>query len=150
MKTFLPYSLLLITILIALAGCSAEEPFAEEPFFSDGTEDRALERVSIEDAPQPQSMDAIAMESDISAADGAAGEGGDSKIEPSLPAQERIIVHTAYLTLVTDDVADTIGRVGDLAGGFGGWVVNSDRSSRHSGSIAVRVPAESLDEALAG
>ena len=149
MKTFLPYTLFLITILIALAGCSAEEPFAEESFFSDGAEDRALERVSIEDAPQPQTSEAmITKDSDGSATAGAADEGGDSKIEPSLPAQERIIVHTAYLTLVTDDVAVTIGRVGDLAGSFGGWVVDSDRSSRHSGSIAVRVPAESLDEAL--
>ena len=52
------------------------------------------------------------------------------------------------MSLVVDDVAHTVDSIANVASGLGGWVVNSDRSSRHSGSIAIRVPAQSLDEAF--
>ena len=52
------------------------------------------------------------------------------------------------MSLVVDDVAHTVDSIANVASGLGGWVVNSDRSSRHSGSISVRVPAQSLDEAF--
>ena len=73
---------------------------------------------------------------------------GGGKVQPAPLAQNRIIVHTARMSLVVDDVARTVNSVVDLAGELGGWVVSSDRSSRHSGAIAIRVPAESLDKAL--
>ena len=63
-------------------------------------------------------------------------------------AQNRIIVHTASMSVEVDDVARTIDGITTLAANLRGWVVNSDRSSRHSGSIAIRVPAGSLEEAL--
>lgn len=64
-------------------------------------------------------------------------------------AQSRIIVHTANIALVVEDVAQAVDGIANVAYGLGGWVVNSDRSSRHGGSIAVRVPAQSLDVAIA-
>lgn len=64
-------------------------------------------------------------------------------------AQSRIIVHTANIVLVVEDVARTVDGIASVAYDLGGWVVNSDRSSRHGGSIAVRVPAQSLDAAIA-
>ena len=67
-----------------------------------------------------------------------------SKIQPSMVAQNRIIIHTGDMTLVVDDVAGAVDRVTALAREFGGWVVSSDRSSRHSGSVSIRVPAQSL------
>ena len=73
---------------------------------------------------------------------------GGGKVQPAPLAQNRIIVHTARMSLVVDDVARTVNSVVDLAGELGGWVVSSDRSSRHSGAIAIRVPAEFLDKAL--
>ena len=72
---------------------------------------------------------------------------GGNLQSPPLP-QSRIVVHNARMVLVVDDVARTVDRIADVARGLGGWVVNSDRSSRHSGSIAVRVPAEALDDAF--
>ena len=73
---------------------------------------------------------------------------GSSKVQPAPLAQNRIIVHTARMSLVVDDVAHTVNSIADVARDLGGWVVNSDRSSRHSGSIAIRVPAQLLDEAF--
>ena len=62
--------------------------------------------------------------------------------------QGRIIVHTAKMSLVVDDVAYAVDRVAKVAGELGGWVVSSDRASRHTGAIAIRVPAQYLEEAL--
>ena len=68
------------------------------------------------------------------------------KVQPASPAQSRIIVHTARMSLVVDEVAATVDRIGDMAHSLGGWVVSSDRTSRNSGNIAIRVPAQSLEE----
>ena len=82
------------------------------------------------------------------AVDGPGGPGLASKIQPSMVAQDRIIVHTGHVTLVVDDVAQAVDRVTTLAVSRGGWVVGSDRSSRHSGSVSIRVPAQSLQDVL--
>ena len=50
--------------------------------------------------------------------------------------------------MVVDDVALTVSEIGDVAADLGGWVVSSDWTSRHSGAIAIRVPARSLSVAL--
>ena len=70
------------------------------------------------------------------------------RVQPALLPQNRIIVHTARISLVVDDVAQTVDSIADVAQGLGGWVVNSDRASKHSGSIAIRVPAQALDQAF--
>ena len=66
------------------------------------------------------------------------------KVQPSPATQNRIIVHTGNMFLVVDDVAGSVDRIIGMAREFGGWVVNADRSSRHRGFVAIRVPAESL------
>ena len=76
------------------------------------------------------------------------GPGVASKIQPSMVARERIIVHTGHVILVVDNVAVAVERVSALAVSYGGWVVGSDRSSRHSGSVSIRVPAQSLQDVL--
>ena len=74
--------------------------------------------------------------------------GPGSKAQPAPLPQSRIIVHTARISMVVDDVAQTVSQIGDVAADLGGWVVNSDWTSRHSGAIAIRVPAQSLSVAL--
>ena len=74
--------------------------------------------------------------------DQTAGEQG------TLVAQRRIIVRTVEMALEVPDVAESVDAVGDMADELGGWVVSSDRSRRHRGSISVRVPAERLDQAI--
>ena len=74
--------------------------------------------------------------------------GGSGRVQPALLSQNRIIVHTARISLVVDDVVATVDRIAGIAQGLDGWMVGSDRTSEHSGNIAIRVPAESLQEAL--
>ena len=74
--------------------------------------------------------------------DQTAGEQG------TLVAQRRIIVRTVEMALEVPDVAESVDAVGDMTEELGGWVVSSDRSRRHRGSISVRVPAERLDQAI--
>ena len=73
---------------------------------------------------------------------------GPGGVLPSLPAQQRIIVRTVDLRLTVSEVAAAVDAVAALAVASGGWVVNSDRSARHGGSIAIRVPAEALDDTI--
>ncbi len=84
------------------------------------------------------------------AARAAAGdEGGDGlNVQASPQPQTRVIVHTAYVSLVVVDVAGAVDWISGLAQALGGWVVSSDRTSLHNGAISVRVPASSLEDAL--
>ena len=59
----------------------------------------------------------------------------------ALVAQNRIIVRTVQLALEVDDVADSIEEISQSVQRDGGWVVSTDRSSKHYGFISVRVPA---------
>ena len=136
----------LVALLLVVAGCAGGEDSAQIQRSDRDTSESTLEE-PLEATPQPQATPMMEPQGP-QGAQGQEAADGSVKAQASLPAQDRIIVHTAYLSLVTDDVALAIGRVGDVAGRLGGWVVNSERSSRHSGSIAVRVPATSLDEAL--
>ncbi len=100
--------------------------------------------------PQPAATAAPAAAPDPGAEWEELGErlGGGGGVQPAPLPQSRIIVHTAHISLVVDDVIGTVDRIVGVARGLGGWVVSSDHTSEHSGSIAIRVPAESLDEAF--
>ena len=154
MKTILLAALVLTTFLFAMAGCAADEDSTNQSLLGYAPDSDQFEREGLEQpqqpqaTPSPQRVNFADAAFQVSQATGDTLGTDDFKVEPSIPSQDRIIVHTAYLSLVTDDVALTIGRVGDMASLLGGWVVNSERSSRHSGSVAVRVPAASLDDAL--
>lgn len=71
-----------------------------------------------------------------------------SEERAALVAQNRIIVRTVQLELEVDDVAESIEEIAQGAQTDGGWVVSTDRSSKHIGFIAVRVPAGKLDDTL--
>ena len=71
-----------------------------------------------------------------------------SEEQAALVAQNRIIVRTVNLELEVDDVAESIEEIAQGAQRDGGWVVGTNRSSKHIGFIAVRVPAAKLDDTL--
>ena len=76
-------------------------------------------------------------------------QAGDfSEERAALVAQNRIIVRTVHLNLEVDDVVDAIEEISKSTQRDGGWVVSTERGSKHYGFIAVRVPAEKLDSAL--
>jgi hypothetical protein len=68
----------------------------------------------------------------------------------SVPA-ERMVIYSAYLSLVVEDVSASIAQIGNLATSFGGYVVNSSVSGEQTrlyGSISFRVDAARFNEAL--
>ena len=84
----------------------------------------------------------------------AAATGGDfavpsyQQIQAAVSAQDRIIVRTVGMTLVVSQVAQVVDDIGRVARDLGGWVVSSDRSSKHAGFVAIRVPAQALEDAV--
>lgn len=75
-------------------------------------------------------------------------EVGFSEERAALVAQKRIIVRTVNLELEVDDVGESIKEIAQGAQRDGGWVVSTNRSSKHIGFITVRVPAAKLDDTL--
>ena len=65
-----------------------------------------------------------------------------------LATQRRIIVYTVDMTLEVADVAASVDEVGALAQQMGGWVVSTSRAEKHRGFVAIRVPADRLDEVV--
>ena len=102
--------------------------------------------------PAPQVMAATMMADDTTTSVGAAAEFADGPVaqfseeQAALVAQKRIIVRTVNMGIVVANVSDAIAEIGRAAAAQGGWVVGTDRSSTHSGFIAVRVPASMLDD----
>ena len=66
----------------------------------------------------------------------------------TLVRQQRIVVRTMDMGLVVDGIQASMDRVASIAASMGGWTVSSERSNDFLGRIAVRVPAERLDEAI--
>ncbi len=79
-----------------------------------------------------------------------AATAGESSERPvaSLVAQQRIIVRTVDMGIVVEDVTAAIEAATNIAREMGGWLVSSEHSLKHQGSVSVRVPAGSLDDAI--
>ena len=154
-----------VAIVALVSGCGASESDgindAEEwkwASTSDTTEESsglAMEEPIPEPAMTMDVDDSMEMEEEAAAyedfVDEALNSGGDGEelaAELVSYAQNRIIVHTARMSLVVEGVAESIDRVAGIAMELEGWTVSSDRTSRHTGTVVVRVPAGSLDEAL--
>lgn len=82
-----------------------------------------------------------------------AGSGGlfqnaplSAEAQSPVEAQNRIIVRTVDMGIIVLDVPRTVDEVLATTRSHGGWQVSSDRSRTHKASLAVRVPAERLDE----
>ncbi len=77
-----------------------------------------------------------------------AGDGGTQDHVAQLATQRRIIVYTVDVTLEVADVAASVDTIGALAQQMGGWVVSTNRAEKHRGFVAIRVPADRLEEAV--
>ena len=73
---------------------------------------------------------------------------GLSRVQQSFLAQDRVIVHTASMALAVANVAQAMEGITGVVTRLGGWVVSAERGTASHGSIAVRVPAASLNDAL--
>ena len=85
----------------------------------------------------------------VDASTGANGPSANGEVA-TLVRQQRIVVRTVDMSLVVaGGIQASMDRVASVADSMGGWTVSSERSDDFSGRIAVRVPAERLDEAVA-
>ena len=66
--------------------------------------------------------------------------------QASVRPQNRIIVRTVDMGIIVPDVPRAAEEILTTTRNYGGWQVTSDRSRTHRASLAVRVPAERLDE----
>ena len=97
----------------------------------------------------PGAVDPAAAANGSSDAAAAANGSSDNGEVATLVRQRRIVVRTVDMGLVVSGIQASMDGVATVAHGMGGWIVSSERSNDFSGSIAVRVPAERLDEAIA-
>ena len=102
----------------------------------------AMMEVSADVGPAPPAAPAAAK------VQAATAEESSERPVASLVAQQRIIVRTVDLGLVVEDVTAAIEAASNIARDMGGWLVGSEHSQKHRGSVSVRVPANSLDDAI--
>ena len=144
--TLIVLSVMLVAVLSgSVAACgSSEESSAPAPAPAPArqvSEQQAQSPASAPAAPAP----AAAMEQ----AQGPAGF-DLNRVQTALVQQQRVIIRTVDLELVVEDVARSIDEIAAVARQFGGWIVSSERTSKHDAFVSVRVPAQALDEAVFG
>ena len=71
-----------------------------------------------------------------------------ASVQAAFVQQERIIVRTVDMELTVENVAESVDAVGEVAREYNGWLVGADRSATHRGRVSIRVPAQSLDDAV--
>ena len=144
-----------VVVFVGCAGGDESEEFAapsEVQFVSLGDADESITPktagAGLSDAP-PAAPAAAAAATPPAAKAAEEDEAGDGlKVQASPMVQTRVIVHTAYMSLVVGDIASSVDWITGLAQALGGWVVSSDRTSLHGGAVSIRVPAASLEDAL--
>jgi hypothetical protein len=124
------YGVIASTLALVVAGCAgAAAPAPEE---------MAYETVVVERAVEVEAEEAAPAEPGFRAADYA--------------AIERLIIRDASLSVVVPDTEAALEEINDLVDELGGYVVESNVYQYQEGlqaSVRLRIPAESLDVALA-
>ena len=69
-------------------------------------------------------------------------------VQASLVQRQRVIIRTVDMEMVVSDAARAVDEVAAAAREFGGWTVSANRESTHSAAVSVRVPAQSLEDAV--
>ncbi|MXY22209.1 MAG: DUF4349 domain-containing protein [Dehalococcoidia bacterium] len=80
-----------------------------------------------------------------------AARGSEEGLVPQpaqLVTQRRIIIRTVNMSIVVDEIQAAIDDIARIADEAGGWMVSSDHSLKHAGSISIRVPATGLDSVV--
>jgi hypothetical protein len=136
--------LLLITIL--LAACGGDESAASEAYYESDESFYGGDDVGSAEAPL----------ADRAVADGEIApvvlQNGALTTEPQSQVQDRLIIRTGWMSITVADPEATVAEINSLANGLGGWVVSTEMneySSGKQGSITIRIPAGSYDDAVA-
>ncbi len=148
-KSALFVIIVVILVMVLAASCSSANQAPPASVAYDKLSMGASQNGQQAYAPAEQPAGGYADESGIVSQDGdyntAAGE-----------AQDRVILKSAYLSLIVETADETIASISKMAEEMGGWVVTSSSNKVQTasgqevsrGSITVRVPATRLDEAM--
>ena len=151
-------SVALIALLMAfgLAACGAE---SESGYFAQDESGRAeitmassdsatsAQGMTVESAAELEELEDYAEEEDGGGSSGFfQGAPLSDEAQTAVNPQNRIIVRTVDMGVIVLDVPRAVEEILDTTRRYGGWQVSSDRSRTHRASLAVRVPAETLDE----
>lgn len=134
----------LFLFIILLAACQAEEAVVERP--SSGSV------VSEDYAAEPTEVYGNGQEDAVGSVAGYPTNSDGSNFSPAQQSrpQERLIIRNGNIDIVVEDTDTSLADIGRLADRFGGWVVNSEvrqlGGDVKSGSITLRIPAESYDD----
>ncbi len=136
------YWIILVAALVLLTGCAG----AASP-------DYAMEE-GIAMAPPAPAMEMEAYADSAMDMDSNSARSTSSGVEPA--QVERLVIKNASLTITVDDPEVTIAEITALADALGGHVVSSNTYQTYAnngvrvpeGSINIRVPSESLNDAL--
>lgn len=131
-RTYSLFAILILVILLAACGAAATTPLAQEEYRE-------------ENAPSRPAAGRAPMEGEtLVDADMVAAQGG---------ALQRMVVRTAQLSIIVEDVEKTLPLVSDLVGRLEGYIVQSSSyrtaTDRLAATVTLRVPAERYDEAMA-
>lgn len=152
-----------LAFALALAGCgdagfaesdSGYQPRAVAVEEIEVFRDESAEMSAMTDAAPPQAAMAASAPTPApvaaSAPAAASSTGGadapaPDEIQARYASVQRVIVRTARVDMVVDAIQPSLDAIGRAAEEAGGWVVSTKRASKHSGSVSVRVPAQTLE-----
>lgn len=134
------YWIAILAVLIFLTGCGAKA--ASAPSYDMVMEESFAPAMEMPAAAEPM--------------DSAAGRSTSVSSSVEATQQERLVIKNANLSITVDDPEKTIKAITRLASSLGGHVVSSNTYQTYAnngvrvpeGEITIRVPSESMDEAL--
>lgn len=133
-----------LSLSILLAACASARSAPEEAFIEPGF---AI------GAPAP-----VEFAEDEAVAQSSLGRGSADGFAADVAPADRIVIHTANMSIVVPEPSASVQEIANLANDMGGFVVSSNvfqtffseaNVSADRASITIRVPSERLDEALA-
>jgi hypothetical protein len=149
--------IVIIVVALLLTGCASRMAATPAPAYDEGF----VAGMGGGAAPMPaQAERSMVMDKSV-AAPGAQSvtlnyASADALNTTQSPAQERLVIKNADLSIVVTDPSKKMDAISKMAEEMGGWVVSSNVYQTQTvnnvevqeGTIAIRVPAEKLDEAL--
>ena len=99
-----------------------------------------VQRVHLEAEPEPAMMKGSRPI--------APDHGGNVRPGEASARTGRVVIHTARMEVVVQDVARTMEDILRMASTTGGWLVASRMEQGHSGHISIRIPANLLEQTM--
>jgi PKD repeat protein len=150
------FGLLLVIILMGTVACAQESPPITVTPATTSTHDYAASAPgsawSGNGVPAPVILtQAPPMTITVPAATSAQTKGGESSSSGQSAPVDRMVIRTAYLTLVVDDVSTALAQITSLAAANGGYVVNSniqEDQNRLYANVSFRVDAKKFNDII--